>query len=46
MTQLTNTKWLYDNLNNKNLVVLDCSWFLPSRKKNPQKEYKKSHIEG
>ena len=44
MNEFVSTKWLYQNLNNKNLVILDCSWFLPFEKKNPSKDYKKLHI--
>ena len=46
MNELISTKWLYENLNNQNLVIFDCSWFLPSKKINTESEYKKIHIEG
>ena len=37
MSELINTKWLYENLNSKKLVILDCSWSLPSENKNHKK---------
>jgi len=46
MSELVSTKWLFNNINNKKLVIIDCSWFLPSEKKNPKKFYKKQHIKG
>ena len=46
MTELVSTKWLQRNLNNRNLVIFDCSWFLSSENKNPSNDYKKLHIEG
>ena len=45
MTELITTKWLQNNLNNKNIVIFDCSWFLPSENKNPKEDYKILHIE-
>ena len=46
MSEFISTQWLSNNLNNKNLVIFDCSWFLPSENKNPQKEYEQKHIKG
>ena len=46
MRDLISTRWLFDNLNNKNLVILDCSWFLPSENKDPQKKFRSLHIKG
>ena len=46
MNELINTKWLFDNLDNKNLVIFDCSWYLPSDNRNPEKDYKDKHIKG
>ena len=46
MSELVSTNWLFKNLDNKNLVILDCSWFLPIEKKIPKKSYIKSHIKG
>ena len=44
--KLVSTKWLFKNLNAKNLVIFDCSWFLPYENKKPGKEYKGKHIKG
>ena len=44
MSELVSTKWLFDNQNDRNLVLLDCSWFLPLENKNPKKNYKENHI--
>ena len=46
MSEIISTKWLFDNLNNKNLVIFDCSWFLPSEKRTPEKDFEKIHIKG
>jgi thiosulfate/3-mercaptopyruvate sulfurtransferase len=46
MNEIITTKWLSENLDNKNLVIFDCSYFLTSEKKNPQKDYKEKHIKG
>ena len=46
MSEFVSTKWLFDNLKDKKIVIFDCSWFLPSENKNPYKEYKKKHIKG
>lgn len=46
MSEFISTKWLFDNLNNSNLVIFDCSWFLPSEKRIPEKDFKKMHIKG
>ena len=46
MRDLVSTRWLFDNLDNKNLVILDCSWFLSTENKDPQKDFRSLHIEG
>ena len=46
MSEIITTKWLFDNLDDKNLVILDCSWFIPFEKKNPKKNFINSHIKG
>jgi len=46
MSEFISTKWLFDNLNDKNLVIFDCSWFLPLEKRTPKKDFNKIHIEG
>jgi len=44
MSELVSTNWLYKNINNKNLVVLDCSWHMPIEKRNGGEEFNKMHI--
>ena len=46
MCQLISTKKLFENLNDSNLVIFDCSWFLPSENRKPEAEYRKKHIKG
>ena len=46
MTELVSTNWLYNNINNKNLVIFDCSWYMPNENRNPKKDYKYNHIRG
>ena len=46
MNEIVTTNWLFKNLHNKNLVILDCSWYLSSEKQNPKKNYNNCHIEG
>ena len=45
MSELVSTNWVYKNLNNRKLVILDCSWHMPQEKRNAKKEYGKIHIE-
>ena len=44
MSEIVSTNWVYKNLNNRKLVILDCSWHLPLNKRNALQEYKDSHI--
>ena len=44
MSELVSTNWVYKNLNNRRLVILDCSWHLTSKKRNALKDYRQSHI--
>ena len=44
MSEIVRTNWLYKNLKNKNLVIFDCSWYMPNEKRNTFKEYKGKHI--
>ena len=41
---LVDTQWLYTSLNNKDLKILDCSWYLPNLGKNGKEEYIKERI--
>ena len=43
---LVSAKWLHNNLGQGNLVVIDCSWYLPAHKKDAKAEYTLGHIEG
>ena len=44
MSELVSTNWVYKNLNNKKLVILDCSWHMSQEKRNAKKEYEAVHI--
>ena len=44
MSELVSTNWLYKNINNKNLVILDCSWHMPIERRNGGEEFNKMHI--
>ena len=46
MGELVSTSWLIKHLDDIDLVIFDCSWFLPNEKKDPLKNYKKNHIKG
>ena len=45
MTNLVNAKWLKENLNNKNLVIVDCRFDLMD-KDYGKKSYNENHIKG
>ena len=44
MSELVSTNWVYKNLNNRRLVILDCSWHMPIERRNSMEEFKKMHI--
>ena len=44
MKIFVSTNWVFNNLKNKKLIILDCTWYLPNIKKNPLKEYNLRHI--
>ena len=44
MGELVSTNWLYKNINNKSLVILDCSWHMPIEKRSGGREFNKMHI--
>jgi len=46
MKNLISTNWLLNNLNNPNIIILDCSWYLPSENIKSKNEYLKEHIPG
>ncbi len=41
---LVETEWLEKNL--KKVKIIDCSWHMPSSKRNGHEEYNKKHIPG
>ena len=44
MSEFVTTNWLLKNINNKRLVIFDCSWSLSKDKNNPINNYNKEHI--
>ncbi|XP_057450584.1 thiosulfate/3-mercaptopyruvate sulfurtransferase 2-like [Lotus japonicus] len=38
--------WLYDNLKEPDMKVLDASWYMPDEQRNPIQEYQVAHIPG
>lgn len=46
MSNLVSTEWLAEQGSNDNLCVLDCSWQLPSAKRNVRADYETAHIAG
>lgn len=38
--------WLASHFHDDDLVVLDCSWYLPQSGRNPEAEYQMAHIPG
>jgi thiosulfate/3-mercaptopyruvate sulfurtransferase len=44
MSELVSTNWVCKNLNNRRLVILDCSWHMSQEKRNSKKEYETMHI--
>ena len=43
---LVSCEWLYQNLKNENLCILDCSWHLPGTNRNGKEEFDKLRIPG
>ena len=46
MKNLISTEWLANHLNDPDICVLDCSWHLPSAKRNANAEFDAAHIPG
>jgi len=46
MNQIVSTKWLFNNLNEKNIVIFDCSWNLKNNLYSERKKFKNIHIKG
>ena len=43
---IVDVDWLENNLNNKNIIILDCSWHLPNTERSGKEEFKKERIPG
>lgn len=41
---IVNANWLKKNINNKNIKIIDASWYLPNSSRDSYKEYIYSHI--
>ena len=46
VSPLVTTQWLADHLSAPDVRILDASWYLPSEKRDPNKEYMTQHIPG
>ena len=46
MSEIITSNCLYKDLNNKNLVIFDCSWTLSPGKKSTKKNFNTNHIKG
>jgi thiosulfate/3-mercaptopyruvate sulfurtransferase len=46
MDSLVSTQWLAEQLGEADLVVVDCSWFMPSSGRSGRDEYLEAHIPG
>ena len=43
---IVNIDWLEKNLNNNNIIILDCSWHLPNTNRSGEKEFLSERIPG
>jgi thiosulfate/3-mercaptopyruvate sulfurtransferase len=46
MESLISTEWLAQHLREPDLVVVDCTWFMPSLNRDRRQEYLQAHIPG
>jgi thiosulfate/3-mercaptopyruvate sulfurtransferase len=46
MDWLVSTDWLAAHLNDADIVVLDCSWYLPETRKQAIDDFRREHIPG
>lgn len=46
MPSLLSPVWLASHLHESDVVVLDCSWYLPSQHRDAEMEYQAAHIPG
>ena len=44
MNTIVSTNWVYKNINIGNLIIFDCSWYLPQEKRDTYIEFKNCHI--
>ena len=43
---IVDVDWLENNLNNENIIILDCSWHLPNTERLGKEEFKKKEYQG
>jgi thiosulfate/3-mercaptopyruvate sulfurtransferase len=43
---LVSTEWLYEHITQPDLIIVDCSWYLPAHKRDAKAEYAAGHIQG
>ncbi len=43
---LISSQWLNERINTPDLIILDCSWYLPAQQRDPNQEYSQGHIAG
>jgi thiosulfate/3-mercaptopyruvate sulfurtransferase len=46
MDSLVSTEWLAGHLGEPDVVVVDCSWFMPSSGRSGREEYLQAHVPG
>jgi thiosulfate/3-mercaptopyruvate sulfurtransferase len=46
MESLVSTEWLEQRLGERDLVTVDCSWFMPALGRSGREEYLRAHIPG
>jgi thiosulfate/3-mercaptopyruvate sulfurtransferase len=46
MDSLVSTEWLVAHLGEPDLVVVDCTWFMPALQRDPHAEFLQAHIPG
>ena len=46
MESLVSTDWLAQHLGEPDLLPVDCTWFMPSLRRDPHQEYLEAHIPG
>ena len=43
---IVNVDWLEKNLNNDDVIILDCSWHLPNTNRSGEKDFLSERIPG